>query len=103
MDPAPTEISPLPLHDALPIWAFTAGGRPLVLRSGAGTGGVALAVETEAMTAAARAGVAVPEGGGTGLLDRSGEHTSELQSPVHLVCRLLLEKKKKTLITRIAD
>src|SRR5690348_17427466 len=26
--------------------------------------------------------------------DRSEEHTSELQSPVHLVCRLLLEKKK---------
>src|SRR5690348_17521941 len=29
-------------------------------------------------------------------LARSEEHTSELQSPVHLVCRLLLEKKKKT-------
>src|SRR5690348_15592626 len=29
------------------------------------------------------------------LSDRSEEHTSELQSPVHLVCRLLLEKKKK--------
>src|SRR5690348_18068411 len=28
---------------------------------------------------------------------RSEEHTSELQSPVHLVCRLLLEKKKKTM------
>src|SRR4051794_29885278 len=28
-------------------------------------------------------------------LERSEEHTSELQSPVHLVCRLLLEKKKK--------
>src|SRR5258708_31624435 len=27
--------------------------------------------------------------------DRSEEHTSELQSPDHLVCRLLLEKKKK--------
>src|SRR5690348_18041877 len=27
---------------------------------------------------------------------RSEEHTSELQSPVHLVCRLLLEKKKHT-------
>src|SRR5690348_18023492 len=27
---------------------------------------------------------------------RSEEHTSELQSPVHLVCRLLLEKKKET-------
>src|SRR5438876_9102805 len=28
---------------------------------------------------------------------RSEEHTSELQSPVHLVCRLLLEKKKKSI------
>src|SRR5438876_3837031 len=27
--------------------------------------------------------------------ERSEEHTSELQSPVHLVCRLLLEKKKQ--------
>src|SRR5690348_17410026 len=30
-----------------------------------------------------------------GMKLRSEEHTSELQSPVHLVCRLLLEKKKK--------
>src|SRR5438552_11674001 len=30
---------------------------------------------------------------------RSEEHTSELQSPDHLVCRLLLEKKKKKKIT----
>src|SRR2546426_3131316 len=33
----------------------------------------------------------IPDGGG----DRSEEHTSELQSPCNLVCRLLLEKKKK--------
>src|SRR6266487_6111520 len=32
---------------------------------------------------------------------RSEEHTSELQSPVHLVCRLLLEKKKTHLNTHI--
>src|SRR5258708_29180252 len=31
----------------------------------------------------------------TGAIMRSEEHTSELQSPDHLVCRLLLEKKKK--------
>src|SRR4051794_41752603 len=31
---------------------------------------------------------------GVGARRRSEEHTSELQSPVHLVCRLLLEKKK---------
>src|SRR5262250_3513499 len=30
-------------------------------------------------------------------VSRSEEHTSELQSPMYLVCRLLLEKKKKTL------
>src|SRR2546422_5024217 len=37
-------------------------------------------------------------GGGRGALapGRSEEHTSELQSRLHLVCRLLLEKKKKT-------
>src|SRR5947208_9801331 len=29
---------------------------------------------------------------------RSEEHTSELQSPDHLVCRLLLEKKKRTIL-----
>src|SRR5438552_11243031 len=32
---------------------------------------------------------------GAEVFDRSEEHTSELQSPDHLVCRLLLEKKKK--------
>src|SRR2546426_3816794 len=31
-----------------------------------------------------------------GIIERSEEHTSELQSPCNLVCRLLLEKKKKT-------
>src|SRR5258708_28875481 len=31
--------------------------------------------------------------------ERSEEHTSELQSPDHLVCRLLLEKKKTSIIT----
>src|SRR5690348_17768745 len=37
-----------------------------------------------------------------GQLDRSEEHTSELQSPVHLVCRLLLEKKKTIIDHRYA-
>src|SRR5205807_7115446 len=36
-----------------------------------------------------------PKAGVTGLGNRSEEHTSELQSPCNLVCRLLLEKKKK--------
>src|SRR5258708_11523154 len=34
---------------------------------------------------------------------RSEEHTSELQSPDHLVCRLLLEKKKKIEINRLRN
>src|SRR2546422_3316176 len=38
------------------------------------------------------------QGGG-----RSEEHTSELQSRLHLVCRLLLEKKKNTVQTTIAQ
>src|SRR5690348_18003695 len=38
----------------------------------------------------------VPENYVINTSPRSEEHTSELQSPVHLVCRLLLEKKKKT-------
>src|SRR5437762_9951273 len=33
-------------------------------------------------------------------IDRSEEHTSELQSPMYLVCRLLLEKKKKKTIIK---
>src|SRR4051794_29597640 len=40
-------------------------------------------------------GTVVVRGGGKRVCVRSEEHTSELQSPVHLVCRLLLEKKKK--------
>src|SRR3989442_7408442 len=49
-------------------------------------GRVAIRVVRGALAAAARAH------------DRSEEHTSELQSRPHLVCRLLLEKKKKTQI-----
>src|SRR5690606_41602459 len=37
------------------------------------------------------------------LADRSEEHTSELQSRENLVCRLLLEKKKKKTYTRIIE
>src|SRR5687768_18457658 len=44
------------------------------------------------------AGAALREGGAaaSACAQRSEEHTSELQSRLHLVCRLLLEKKKKT-------
>src|SRR4051794_41733435 len=43
-----------------------------------------------AASSASRSPIAVTSAGRA----RSEEHTSELQSPVHLVCRLLLEKKK---------
>src|SRR5687768_17739138 len=36
-------------------------------------------------------------------LHRSEEHTSELQSRLHLVCRLLLEKKKKDHVARLSE
>src|SRR5256885_2459273 len=41
-------------------------------------------------------GPATEEGRPKGRAPRSEEHTSELQSPCNLVCRLLLEKKKNT-------
>src|SRR5689334_23816808 len=41
------------------------------------------------------ANMAIEAGGKNGIFERSEEHTSELQSQFHLVCRLLLEKKKK--------
>src|SRR5438552_10049654 len=68
-DTAPTEIYTLSLHDALPISGHIA------LSDLAATRGEQAPAEHEA---------------------RSEEHTSELQSPDHLVCRLLLEKKKNT-------
>src|SRR5256885_12471734 len=39
--------------------------------------------------------------GGAGVHVRSEEHTSELQSPCNLVCRLLLEKKKKKILSTV--
>src|SRR5258708_25163598 len=77
-DTATTEIYTLSLHDALPISVgFAAGpGRDLERRASAGR----LALRAAAVAAGERI--------------RSEEHTSELQSPDHLVCRLLLLKKK---------
>src|SRR5690348_17587113 len=53
--------------------------------------------QREARRGPGRQGEARRRGRGARRLDRlrSEEHTSELQSPVHLVCRLLLEKKKQ--------
>src|SRR5205823_15109843 len=92
--PPPTETSTLSLHDALPISRI---GGARVLDGYAGTGAVGI----EALSRGAahvtfverdrRAQALVAEN-----LARSEEHTSELQSLAYLVCRLLLEKKKKS-------
>src|SRR5438876_9786992 len=82
-DTATTEIYTLSLHDALPI------------SPGNGRGGV-----RARLFHARRHGAGRDEPGNRGRGERSEEHTSELQSPVHLVCRLLLEKKKKTKVDR---
>src|SRR5437870_10864953 len=79
-----TDIYTLSLHDALPICP----GRKAVLR---------LAVSQ--LLCRSRLNQVVDSGRAAaqrriGNLDRSEEHTSELQSRGHLVCRLLLEKKK---------
>src|SRR5256885_10628648 len=93
-DPATPEIYPLPLPDALPI--FEPGVPELHVFSELH----ATAVKTagEPMTALLGNDYACGEKGGPPRKDRltrSEEHTSELQSPCNLVCRLLLEKKKK--------
>src|SRR5438876_6719146 len=48
---------------------------------------------TRAFAVSSRASHDSPTASASTSLNRSEEHTSELQSPVHLVCRLLLEKK----------
>src|SRR5436305_10277701 len=70
-DTATTEIYTLSLHDALPIFGSVAGAGRCRSRP-------------------------QPRQAADPGRTRSEEHTSELQSRPHLVCRLLLEKKKKT-------
>src|SRR2546426_8865481 len=81
-DTATTEIYTLSLHDALPIYEDTIeiglGDRTLARRRRLGDD-----------RKRARLGVSQKPN------ERSEEHTSELQSPCNLVCRLLPEKKKK--------
>src|SRR5437762_7683946 len=55
----------------------------------------ALRLEAARLLRIERVGVGSPAANQDGLVGRSEEHTSELQSPMYLVCRLLLEKKKK--------
>src|SRR5256885_13341247 len=85
-DTATTEIYTLSLHDALPIYALGMKFRELKLRK-----------NPDCPVCGKHPSI-------TKLIDynefcgirRSEEHTSELQSPCNLVCRLLLEKKKNT-------
>src|SRR5207253_10392165 len=94
--PATPAIYTLSLHDALPI------SRPRVeaLQVDAVRDDLnARAASVELMRDLGVAGhhaCRTPRAG----VQRSEEHTSELQSRGHLVCRLLLEKKKKKMITR---
>src|SRR2546422_6127420 len=57
--------------------------------------GVTVTLDAEEGHRLPRRGDAVGDALRPSVLDRSEEHTSELQSRLHLVCRLLLEKKKK--------
>src|SRR3712207_7061062 len=84
-DTATTEIYTLSLHDALPIYD-PGRGRLLDSRGPAGRRRHQWRQHRHR-----------PDGarGGLGGRRRSEEHTSELQSRQYLVCRLLLEKKKK--------
>src|SRR5688572_33461934 len=79
---ATAEIYTLSLHDALPISRRGVGQR---------LAGRHLAVEQPERRGLEPAAVVGAE---LGLVGRSEEHTSELQSQSNLVCRLLLEKKK---------
>src|SRR5690348_17907777 len=85
-DTATTEIYTLSLHDALPISARS--GRAPSARTSRSTRRTCSAPWgcSRSPCSTRTCAWACP---------RSEEHTSELQSPVHLVCRLLLEKKKR--------
>src|SRR5256885_8224660 len=88
-DTATTEIYTLSLHDALPI---SRAGR---WRSAPPT---ATAPPWPAWSTSLP-----PPATESARARRSEEHTSELQSPCNLVCRLLLEKKKKIIVECISD
>src|SRR5690606_41592158 len=97
--PPPTEIYPLSLHDALPISSGQLGRQvpaPVRESDAVEKGGGALAGGARRVTGEQRGQLHVLSGGQfVHQVERSEEHTSELQSRENLVCRLLLEKKKE--------
>src|SRR5256884_4422089 len=95
-DTATTEIYTLSLHDALPISKAGCTAwhprRCICTRSGRWTPCSTSWVRSRGSSSStSKPCTPGPSRWGT----RSEEHTSELQSRLHLVCRLLLEKKKK--------
>src|SRR5437879_10475968 len=97
-DPEPTPIHHLSLHDALPIYAeIEKSGGPWLLGREVSLADIALmpAIVRMADLDQATAWQDLPrvQHWYDAVCRRSEEHTSELQSPMYLVCRLLLEKK----------
>src|SRR5687768_18175687 len=96
--PATPEIYTLSLHDALPISLGEEQkylGRPLTIAIKSDTKSVKIDYASAPDAAAVQWLGPSQTAGGKHPFLRSEEHTSELQSRLHLVCRLLLEKKKK--------
>src|SRR2546427_12626316 len=95
-DTATTEIYTLSLHDALPISRLGQPGVGELL--GAAAARRRRRIRDPRPAPHARSGAALGccgQGPPLSVHARSEEHTSELQSQSNLVCRLLLEKKKK--------
>src|SRR5437879_7503823 len=91
LHPLPPDFHSLSLHDALPICDRDAAIRELQ---------ASVKLQPNFAEAQNQLGLLLQRSGNaedavTAFRRRSEEHTSELQSPMYLVCRLLLEKKKK--------
>src|SRR5205823_11805082 len=93
-DPTTTELYTLSLHDALPICTSGCWAR------NAASPGYGVRYPSLVISEGSRRSTSASDGGywrrsSVNRSSRSEEHTSELQSLAYLVCRLLLEKKKK--------
>src|SRR2546422_5401816 len=97
-DTATTEIYTLSLHDALPILPISRLRCSPCERLAASSSALSSS-PTDASTPRALSMMSRKSAWWVSM--RSEEHTSELQSRLHLVCRLLLEKKKKKTTLRL--